>query len=126
VLALNASRKILSPNAFLPPTLCHRILYGSRIHEGGISGMRLTREKWFACRIIHRYPVASDDVEFVEDRDTHPPAGRANLTATLKEEEKPTPSPQRITSQKKEILEGSEEWDVLYRNITPTNSAAWA
>jgi len=38
------------------------------------------------------------------------------LTDTLKEEEKADAEVRkRITSQKKEILEGSEEWDVLYR-----------
>ena len=38
------------------------------------------------------------------------------LTGSLREEEKADAEVRkRITSQKKEILEGSEEWDVLYR-----------
>src|SRR2546422_10419276 len=38
------------------------------------------------------------------------------LTASLREEEKADAEVRKkITSQKKEILEGSEEWDVLYR-----------
>jgi len=38
------------------------------------------------------------------------------LTAILRDEEKADAEVRKkITSQKKEILEGSEEWDVLYR-----------
>jgi hypothetical protein len=38
------------------------------------------------------------------------------LSATLRDEEKADGEVRkRITSQKKEILEGSEEWDILYR-----------
>jgi uncharacterized protein len=60
--------------------------------------------------------VSSDEVEFVEDRDTIRQQIVQILTATLKEEEKADAEVRkRITSQKKEILEGSEEWDVLYR-----------
>ena len=79
--------------------------------------MRLTREK--VIRLSHQITdilVASDDVEFVEDRDTIRQQVVQILTATLKEEEKADAEVRkRITSQKKEILEGSEEWDVLYR-----------
>ena len=32
----------------------------------------------------------------------------------------------KISSQKKEILEGSEEWDCFTANITPKRCAAWA
>lgn len=60
--------------------------------------------------------VSSDDVDFVEDRDTIRQEIVQILTATLREEEKADAEVRkRITSQKKEILEGSEEWDVLYR-----------
>jgi hypothetical protein len=55
-------------------------------------------------------------VEIVEDRDTIRQQVVQILTDTLKEEEKADAEVRkRITSQKKEILEGSEEWDVLYR-----------
>ncbi len=52
----------------------------------------------------------------VEDRDPIRQQVVQILTATLKDEEKADAEVRkRITSQKKEILEGSEEWDVLYR-----------
>src|ERR1700724_3333275 len=79
--------------------------------------MRLSREK--IIRLSHQITevlVSSDDVEFVEDRDTIRQQVVQILTATLRDEEKAdTEVRKRITSQKKEILEGSEEWDVLYR-----------
>ena len=79
--------------------------------------MRLTREK--VVRLSHQITdilVASDDVEFVEDRDTIRQQVVQILTATLHEEEKADLEVRKkITSQKKEILEDSEEWNVLYR-----------
>ena len=79
--------------------------------------MRLTREK--IVRLSHRIMdvlVASDDVEFIEDRDTIRQQIVALLTNALREEEKADAEVRKkITSQKKEIIEGSEEWDVLYR-----------
>jgi hypothetical protein len=79
--------------------------------------MRLTREK--IVRLSHQITevlVSSDEVEFVEDRDTIRQQIVQILTATLREEEKvEVEVRKRISSQKKEILEGSEEWDVLYR-----------
>ena len=79
--------------------------------------MRITREK--IVRLSHRIMdvlVASDDVEFIEDRDTIRQQIVALLTNALREEEKADAEVRKkITSQKKEIIEGSEEWDVLYR-----------
>ena len=79
--------------------------------------MRISREK--IVRLSHKMTdvlVASDDVEFVEDRDTIRQNIVQILTNTLREEEKiDAEVRKRITSQKKEILEGSEEWEVLYR-----------
>jgi len=79
--------------------------------------MRLSREK--IVRISHQITdvlVSSDDVEFVEDRDTIRQQVVQIVSATLRDEEKADAEVRkRITSQKKEILEGSEEWDVLYR-----------
>ncbi len=79
--------------------------------------MRLSREK--IVRISHQITdvlVSSDEVEFVEDRDTIRQQVVQILSATLRDEEKADAEVRkRITSQKKEILEGSEEWDVLYR-----------
>jgi len=79
--------------------------------------MRLSREK--IVRLSHQITdvlVGSDDVEFVDDRDTIRQQIVSILTATLREEEKiELEVRKRITSQKKEILEGSEEWDVLHK-----------
>jgi len=79
--------------------------------------MRLSREK--LVRLSHAVTdllVASEDVEFVEDRATIRQNIVDILTALLKEEEQVDAQVrQKIGSQKKEILEGSEEWDVLYR-----------
>ena len=79
--------------------------------------MRLSREK--IVRLSHQITevlVESDDVEFVEDRDTIRQQIVQILPAILREEEKiELEVRKRITSQKKEILEGSEEWDVLHK-----------
>jgi hypothetical protein len=79
--------------------------------------MRLSREK--IIRLSHQITdvlVSSDEVEFVEDRDTIRQQVVQILTNTLREEEKADAEVRKkITSQKKEILEGSEEWDVLFK-----------
>ncbi len=79
--------------------------------------MRLSREK--IVRLSHQITevlVSSDEVEFIDDRDTIRQQVVLILTEALREEEKAEVEVRkRITSQKKEILEGSEEWDVLYR-----------
>jgi hypothetical protein len=79
--------------------------------------MRLSREK--IVRLSHQITevlVASDEVEFVDDRDTIRQEVVKILTNALRDEEKmEIEVRKRITSQKKEILEGSEEWDVLFK-----------
>jgi|ERR1700722_16927754 uncharacterized protein len=79
--------------------------------------MRLTREK--TVRLSHRvvdFLVSSADTDFVEDRDTIRQEIVNVITSLLKvEEQVDTEVRAKITSQKKEILEGGEEWDVLYR-----------
>jgi hypothetical protein len=80
--------------------------------------MRLSREK--TVRLSHRMIdvlVANADVDFVEDRDTIRQEIVTILTSLLKlEEQVDTEVRAKIDSQKKkEILEGSEEWDILYR-----------
>jgi hypothetical protein len=79
--------------------------------------MRISREK--IVRLSHKIMdvlVASDDVDFIEDRDTIRQQIVTILTNQLREEEKAEAEVRKkITSQKKEILEGSEEWDVLFR-----------
>lgn len=79
--------------------------------------MRLSREK--IVRLSHQITdvlVASDEVEFIDDRDTIRQQILQIMTAVLRDEEKiELEVRKRITSQKKEILEGSEEWDVLHK-----------
>jgi hypothetical protein len=79
--------------------------------------MRLSREK--TVRLSHQITdtlVSSDDVEFIEDRDTIRQQIVQILQVCLREEEKVDAGVrQKISSQKREILEGTEEWDVLYR-----------
>ncbi|HKM82641.1 MAG TPA: DUF507 family protein [Terriglobia bacterium] len=79
--------------------------------------MRLTREK--IVRISHQVTdllVQSNEVEFIEDRDTIRQHIVQTITNVLREEEKVEAEVRkRISSQKKEILEGSEEWDLLFR-----------
>ena len=79
--------------------------------------LRLSREK--IVRLSHHITevlVSSDEVDFIDDRDTIRQQIVQILTAMLREEEKiELDVRKRITSQKKEILEGSEEWDVLHK-----------
>ena len=79
--------------------------------------MRLSREK--IIRLSHQLTdvlVSSEEVEFIEDRDTIRQRVVQIITDTLREEEKADLEVRKkISSQKKEILEGSEEWNVLYR-----------
>ena len=79
--------------------------------------MRLSREK--IVRVSHTVIdllVASEDVEFVEDRETIRREIVTILQNLLKDEEQVDAEVRRkIGSQKREILEGSEEWDILYR-----------
>jgi uncharacterized protein len=79
--------------------------------------MRLSRGKVVQLsHVITNVLVASDKVDFVEDRDTIRRKIVDILQALLKEEEQvDLEVRKKIASQKKEILEGSEEWDLLYR-----------
>ena len=79
--------------------------------------MRLSREK--INRLAHGLTnllVESEEVQFVEDRETIRKHIVQVLQDLLKQEEQVDAEVRRkIGSQKKEILEGSEEWDILYR-----------
>jgi len=79
--------------------------------------MRLSHEKTIRLsHVITDVLVAGEDVEFIEDRATIRQNVVDILIALLKEEEQlDAQVRQKIASQKKEILEGSEEWEVLYR-----------
>ena len=77
----------------------------------------MTREKTIRLsHVITDLLVASEDVEFIEDRDTIRQKTVQILQDLLKEEEAVDAEiRKKISSQKKEVLEGSEEWDLLYR-----------
>jgi hypothetical protein len=79
--------------------------------------MRLTREKTIRLsHIITDVLVSSNEVEFVEDRDTIRQKTVQILQDLLKEEENVDGEVRKkISSQKKVRLEGSEEWELLYR-----------
>ena len=77
----------------------------------------MSREK--IVRISHQVTdllVQTNEVEFIEDRDTIRQHMVQTITNVLREEEKmEVEVRKRITSQKKEIVEGSEEWELLFR-----------
>ena len=79
--------------------------------------MRLSRAK--IVRLSHCITdqlVASDDVDFIEDRETIRKECVTILEDLLKDEERiDADVRKKITSQKKEVPEGSAEWDILYR-----------
>ena len=79
--------------------------------------MRLSREKVIQLsHVVVDQLVANEDVEFVEDRETIRQKIIALVNGFLQEEEKMDADVRKkITSQKKEIPEGSAEWDILYR-----------
>jgi uncharacterized protein len=55
-------------------------------------------------------------VDFIEDRNTIRMETRRILEELLKEEERIDQSArQKIESQRRTILEGTQEWDILYR-----------
>jgi hypothetical protein len=79
--------------------------------------MRLTREK--IVRLSHQITevlVSSNEVDFQDDRDTIRQQIVSILTVLLKAEEQvELDVKKKIASQKKEIPEGTEEWEVLHR-----------
>jgi hypothetical protein len=57
-----------------------------------------------------------DEVDFLEDRNTIRQEARKALTKLLLDEVKiDAAARQKIASQQRIILEGSQEWDILYR-----------
>jgi hypothetical protein len=79
--------------------------------------VRISRDK--VNKVAHVVTDALADldaVEFVEDRNTLRLEVRKILEQLLNEEEKIDKSARaKIESQKRTILEGSQEWDILYR-----------
>ena len=79
--------------------------------------MRVNRDK--ANKVAHVVADAlaeMNEVEFLEDRNTIRLEIRKILEELLNQEEKiDQAARQKIESQKRTILEGSQEWDILYR-----------
>ena len=79
--------------------------------------MRVNRDKVNkVAHVVTDALAAADEVEFIEDRNTIRLEIRKILEDLLNQEEKIDQSArQKIESQRRTILEGSQEWDILYR-----------
>lgn len=79
--------------------------------------MRLSREKVNRLgHVVTDVLVSTDTVQFIEDRDTIRQNVIKILQDILKREELIDAEVRRkISSQKKEIIEGTPEWDILFR-----------
>jgi hypothetical protein len=79
--------------------------------------MRISREK--VNKLAHAVAdtlATVESVEFIEDRNTIRLESRRVLELLMAEEAKiDAAAKQKIESQKRTILEGSQEWDILYR-----------
>lgn len=79
--------------------------------------MRLSRDK--LNKLAHSVADALaevDQVDFVEDRNTIRVETRRILEELMAEEAKiDAAARQKIESQRRTILEGTQEWDILYR-----------
>ncbi len=79
--------------------------------------MRISREKM--NKLAHAVAdtlATMDNVEFLEDRNTIRVESRTILEKLLMEEARiDAAARHKIESQRRTILEGSQEWDILYR-----------
>ena len=79
--------------------------------------MRLSRDK--VNKLAHTVADALADleqVEFIEDRNTIRMEARRILEELMAEESKiDQAARQKIESQRRTIVEGTQEWDILYR-----------
>jgi uncharacterized protein len=79
--------------------------------------MRISREK--VNKLAHAVAdtlASLESVDFVEDRNTIRLEARRVLELLMLEEAKiDAAARQKIESQRRTILEGSQEWDILYR-----------
>ena len=79
--------------------------------------MRVSRDK--VNKVAHVVTDAlaeTDDLDFIEDRNTIRLEVRKVLEELLNQEEKIDQAARhKIENQKRTILEGSQEWDILYR-----------
>ena len=79
--------------------------------------MRLSRDKVNKVAHVATDALAEmDELDFVEDRNTIRLEVRKILEDLLNQEEKIDQAARhKIENQKRTILEGSQEWDILYR-----------
>ena len=79
--------------------------------------MRLSRDKVnVLARAVSDVLKAMDEVEFIEDRNGIRLEARRILELLMAQEARiDAAARQKIESQKRTILEGSQEWDILYR-----------
>jgi hypothetical protein len=88
-----------------------------RIGEAQSGTMRISRDK--LNKLAHTVAdtlAEIDQVGFLEDRNTIRQEARKALEVLLTEEAKiDAMARQKIANQRKIILEGSQEWDILYR-----------
>ena len=79
--------------------------------------MRISREK--INKLAHAVAdtlAETDSVDFIEDRNTIRLEVRRILEGLMAEEAKiDAAARQKIENQRRTILEGSQEWDILYR-----------
>jgi len=79
--------------------------------------MRISREK--INKLAHAVAdtlAEMESVDFIEDRNTIRLEARRILEGLMAEEAKiDAAARQKIESQRRTILEGSQEWDILYR-----------
>jgi uncharacterized protein len=79
--------------------------------------MRLSREK--VNKLAHAVAdslAQMDSVDFIEDRNTIRLEARRILENLMAQEARiDSAARQKIESQRRTILEGSQEWDILYR-----------
>ena len=79
--------------------------------------MRISRDK--LNKLAHTVAdtlAEIDEVDFLEDRNTIRQEARKVLEKLLTEETRiDAAARQKISSQRKIIVEGSQEWDILYR-----------
>ncbi len=79
--------------------------------------MRITRDKLNKlAHVVADTLAETDECEFLEDRNTIRQEARKALEKILTEEMRVDQAARlKISSQRKIILEGSQEWDILYR-----------
>ena len=79
--------------------------------------MRVSRDKLNKmAHVVADTLAETDECDFLEDRNTIRQEARKALEKLLMEEMKiDAMAKQKIASQRKIILEGSQEWDILYR-----------